>query len=420
MINHLKLTNVGPTPDLEMDFARRLNIFTGDNGLGKTFLLDVIWWTLSRTWPSELNPKLISGQKALPTGGAGEAMICFRCNGDNREYSYRYQRREQAWIGESKQPGAAILALYAMSDGSFALWDQRRNYRRANDDDIPAYIFSPPEVWDGLAGPGNTWLCNGLIRDWANWQNKNGVLFNNLKTVLKTLSPSSRELLEPGELTRISLRDVRDIPTIRMSYQHEVPIVHASAGIRRILALAYFLVWAWEEHKLAAERLGEAVARQVVFLIDEIEAHLHPSWQRSIVPALLSVMETLDADVKVQLITTTHAPLIMTSVEPFFTPEQDAWFDFNFERAKVVLRRGDFEKHGDAGTWLVSEAFDLKSGRSTEYEKLVEEAAFLLEETEPNKDNIKAMYERLIRALGPKDTFLFNWRALCFKKGWIE
>jgi hypothetical protein len=31
-------------------------------------------------------------------------------------------------------------------------------------------VFSPKEVWDGLEREDGTWLCNGLIRDWASWQ----------------------------------------------------------------------------------------------------------------------------------------------------------------------------------------------------------------------------------------------------------
>ena len=205
-----------------------------------------------------------------------------------------------------------------------------------------------------------------------------------------------------------------------MPYQQEVAVVHASSGMRRIMALAYFLVWAWEEHKQAAKQLGEPATRQITFLVDEIESHLHPSWQRRIVPTLLSVMAKLTKIAKVQLITATHSPLIMASVEPLFDAQQDAWFDLDFERKKVVLRRRDFEKHGDVATWLVSEAFDLKSGRPIEYERLVEEASTLLDKDQPTEKQISEMNEKLVLALGPKDDFLFNWRYICKQKGWLK
>jgi hypothetical protein len=110
----------------------------------------------------------------------------------------------------------------------------------------------------------------------------------------------------------------------------------------------------------------------------------------------------------------------MASVEPLFDAQQDAWFDLDFEHEKVMLRRRDFEKHGDVATWLVSEAFDLKSGRPIEYEGLVEEASALLDKDQPTAKQIGEMHEKLVRALGPKDEFLFRWRAICDKKGWFK
>ncbi len=41
MLRELHLNRIGPTPTADITFAERLNVLTGDNGLGKTFLLDV-------------------------------------------------------------------------------------------------------------------------------------------------------------------------------------------------------------------------------------------------------------------------------------------------------------------------------------------------------------------------------------------
>ena len=50
MLESIHLKDVGPAPEMKMDLAPRLNLITGDNGLGKSFLLDVAWWVLTRTW----------------------------------------------------------------------------------------------------------------------------------------------------------------------------------------------------------------------------------------------------------------------------------------------------------------------------------------------------------------------------------
>ena len=97
------------------------------------------------------------------------------------------------------------------------------------------------------------------------------------------------------------------------------------AGMRRVIALAYCLVWAWEEHKRAAGQLGDEPSGQIIFLIDEIESHLHPKWQRSVVPAVLSAMRELNPEAEVQLVAATHSPLIMASIEPEFDNVTDAW-----------------------------------------------------------------------------------------------
>ncbi len=426
MLKRLKLNNIGPADNMDLEFGPRLNLITGDNGLGKSFLLDIAWWTLTRKWPSEINTKLTAGKKALPSTD-GPASIEFSFTSKMKEESYKseFLRREQSWAGRPGRPPNPGLVFYAMADGSFAVWDPARNYwRTQNDvdvqDRIPAYVFGPTEVWDGLNGKDGKPICNGLVLDWAGWQKEKGEAFKSLSAVLDVLSPSTEEPLVPGKFTRISLDDARDIPTIRMPYGQDVAVLHASAGMRRIIALAYLLVWTWEEHKKAAELLGEESTKQVVFLIDEVESHLHPQWQRKIIPALLVVVQKLIKKAGVQIITATHSPLIMASVEPLFEESMDAWFDLDFERKKVVLTHRDFEKHGDAGNWLTSEAFDLDSGRSVEYETLINKAEVLLEKEKPTTKEITKVNEELVAALSPKDEFLFRWRYICKKKGWLE
>ena len=415
MLKYLKLSNVGPATAMELEFGKRLNLLTGDNGLGKSFLLDIAWWALTRRWPAETNPALTAGKKALPAA-SGRATIQFATTetADPEIVEAEFVHQAQNWPVPAAQANPA-LTLYAMADGSFAVWDPARNSSHLTR--IPAYVFSPAEVWDGLQGSDGKPLCNGLILDWAGWQKQKGAAFKNLSAVLDVLSPSPEEPLRPGKLTRLSLDDARDIPTIRMPYGQDVAVLHASAGMRRIFALAYLLVWTWEEHKKAAALLRTDTAKQVVFLIDEIESHLHPQWQRKIIPALIAVVQKLIRQAEVQLIAATHSPLIMASAEPFFDPATDAWFDLDFERRRVILRRREFEKHGDAAGWLVSDAFDLPSGRALEYEHLVARAAKLLEKEKVDKSAVQQMNQQLVDALSPKDDFLFRWRYICTQKG---
>ncbi len=426
MIQSLKIKNIGPAPEMELKFGQRLNILTGDNGLGKSFLLDIIWWLMTKKWPSELNYNLTAGKMALPTDRKNKATMEAVFSGSSKTLSVpsEFILKEQKWKVQRGRPPMPGLIFYALADGSFAVWDPARNYWKSKGDlrqgRPPAYVFSPKEVWDGLQNEEGVWICNGLIRDWASWQKEKGRAFDLLSTVLGVLSPSKDEPIIPGDLTRISLDDVRDMPTLRMPYGQDVAVVHASSGMRRIIALAYFLVWCWEEHLKAKELLGEQPETKSVFLIDEVESHLHPKWQRVIIPSLIHVMDKLVNSAEVQIITATHSPLIMASIETLFNSSKDAWFDIDMIHNQVVLKNCEFEKHGDVSSWLLSNAFDLNSSRSVEAEQLINEASSLLIQEAPSETMLREMNEKLVRSLGVKDEFLFRWRAICDKKGWLK
>ena len=190
-----------------------------------------------------------------------------------------------------------------------------------------------------------------------------------------------------------------------------MPIVHASSGVRRIAALAYILVWSWTEHLRAAEQLGMDSTRQIVLLFDEIEAHLHPRWQRAVVPAMLKVMDKL-SDIyapSVQLVAATHSPLVLTSVEPLFDEERDRLFHLGIRDGQVHLDEEPWAKQGDVLNWLVSETFGLRQGRSIEAERAIEAAeAFMRDDSTALPENLKSrdeIHRELERVLPGHDPF---------------
>jgi hypothetical protein len=424
MLELLDLKNVGPAPQLEMELAPRLNLLTGDNGLGKSFLLDVAWWALTRRWPHDLNPRLTSGYAARPSDVREPATIGFRLTsskGASVTYESKYVPRDESWLGRAGRPWNPGLVIYAHADGGFSVWDPARNYwkKRGNIDvqeRLPGYVFSAKEVWDGLEvdvdGKG-TVVCNGLLRDWSTWIREKGETSERLADVFGKLSPPG-EVLTIGPLTRLSVNDARDIPSIRSAYADSVPIVHASSGIRRVAGLAYMLLWSWNEHAIAAAQLGESSTSQVVMLFDEIESHLHPRWQRSILASVLHIVESMHDQATVQLLAATHSPLVLASAEPIFDEKTDAWFDIDLETMNaathVVLRRRPFVRHGDVSNWLTSEAFDLRSPRSLEAEQAIEKARALLRQAAPSPEQARAVDDELRRAALPDiDPFWVRW-----------
>ncbi|RLT45168.1 MAG: ATP-binding protein [Chloroflexi bacterium] len=426
MLASLNLHGIGPAQNLDMQLGQRVNLFTGDNGLGKSFILECAWWALSGHWP---------GLPAFPRDAAGQSDPEIRyevTDATGKLYSglSLYDWESQEWSSPSDRPNIPGLLIYARMDGAFAIWDPTRNQQTSSKaSSFAPLAFTQSDIWDGLrdeeAGK-TTYLSNGLIADWIHWQNgPNEEPFRTLKNVLLRLSPPGIERgdmgrLEPGAPQRLP-RDSRLIPTIRHSYG-QVPVVYASAGVRRILALAYLIVWAWEEHKTQSRLIRKAPQKRMVILIDEIEAHLHPQWQRTILPALLDVWKDLAQDLQIQLLIATHSPLVMASMEPFFDDSGDKIFHLDVAQSsqsgtEVVVQEQDFVKYGSVDSWLRSDVFELAQARSLQAEKAIEDARRLQEAEVVTKENVIEVSDRLIKYLAANDGFWSRWLYFADRHG---
>jgi hypothetical protein len=411
MLQNIHLRGVGPAPELSLEFAPRLNLLTGDNGLGKSFVLDIAWWALTGTWADrsawprrEVAPiptieYKIEEPVSSPEGNKIPA----------HQFQSTYSFVVEKWgaAGRSLSPS---LVLYARVDGSFSVWDSVRNALRPSGEvdlfSSWAYHFSPVEIWDGLSEGGRV-FCEGLIRDWVAWQRQKNGPYLQLRDVLSLLSPEGEEL-RPGEPTRVSTSDVRDHPTLEMPYG-QIPLIFASAGMKRVISLAYLLVWAWQEHQQAAKLRHLPQAESIIFLVDEIESHLHPKWQRLILPALLKVAASLKNDVKVQALVTTHSPLVLASAEPLFDEGKDALFTFDLKDGQVEVSRAEWRSRGDASSWLTSDVFDLGEARSVEAEKAIQQAKEAMRQPDLPLETKRRIHHELTAVLKDTDPFWGRW-----------
>ena len=385
MLKSLKLHGVGPVRDLSATFGERLNIVTGDNGLGKSFLLDVCFWVLTGTWPGR--------RMALPDSNFKSPKISYevksKARAAPREATFSFGR--QSWSRQRGRPPIPGLVLYAAIDGSFAVWDPARNYWRDYpfarhpeefDPHWPRAFQFPPEfvsdyedvgtatirrdVANGLEEGGQV-LCNGLIADWSEWfyqRSSEPIVnaFEYLEQVVSVLSHPT-EPIHCVEPRKVYLTDSRKFPALELPYGI-VPYPHWSAGVKRIVNFAYLLVWAWVSHLEAAGMRKEEPTGRIILLIDEVEAHLHPKWQRTILPAIQSVVEKLQKDVEVQILAATHSPLVLASLEPTFDEATDQLFSFNLDATKPAQKMVTFDPvpwavHGDVVAWLTSDVFGL-------------------------------------------------------------
>ena len=80
-----------------------------------------------------------------------------------------------------------------------------------------------------------------------------------------------------------------------------------SGGQRAVLALAADLAWRMAQGN---PHLDDPLGSEAIVLIDEIELHLHPSWQQRILTDLRRTFPNT------QFIVSTHSPQVLTTVEP--------------------------------------------------------------------------------------------------------
>src|SRR5262249_3445230 len=155
--------------------------------------------------------------------------------------------------------------------------------------------------------------------------------------------------------------------------------------------------------------------QHIALLIDEIESHLYPRWQRTLLPSILQVGKALEAGVDLQILATTYAPLVLASIEPHFDEDRDSLFllELDDRTKNVALGMLTWAKQGDAVGWLTSPVFGLQQARSREAEEAVEAAkAFMRGDTKMLRSGLRskaAIQKALEKSLPGLDPFWPRW-----------
>ena len=405
----LEFSGLGPVKTLRLNAAKRLNLVTGDNGLGKTFLLDVAWWALTQEW---------ADRPIIPIGQTiSDVWIKFlvATNSEAKPVTAKYDHTTFNWQMRGQLPAMSSLVVYARVDGSFAVWDPANVILSGS----PApgqqrsVVFSRDEVWDGKEPQ-----IEGLIRDLVKWQSRpdKHPAFSTFEKVLKRISPPDLGELSIDEPQRI-LGQKKEIPTLKHPYG-KVPITYESAGIRRVMTLAYLIVWAWEEHKIQAKQAGKKEERQMVIILDEAEAHLHPKWQRVLLPALMGIGADLHEELAIQFIVATHSPLVMASSESIFDDDKDKLFHLDMTKeGKVTFKELEFTLQGSSNSWLQSHIFGLKFAGSVDAEKALRKATAILERGSATKQEVITVSAELTEHIATEDPFWMRWVLFAGKHG---
>jgi hypothetical protein len=273
MLESLHLKNVGPAPEMKMDLAPRLNLVTGDNGLGKTLLLDCAWFALSRTWPVTWD-----GKGVVPEREGAEIASKERLGKATLESESRFDFGRSAWSDSGGRANTGELeplaiVVYLRVDGGISIFDPLRTrdglrsagsagpYPVLSESEPSSSSFATANIFDGLELQLNKTrrVCEGLVRDVARWAvERNNAEFERLAALVEQLAGDEQFRLI-HKVGRVYVDDARDYPFLS-GPGGELPVAQAPAGLRRILGLAYLVVWAWREHKIAGASRSEPQA----------------------------------------------------------------------------------------------------------------------------------------------------------------
>jgi predicted ATP-binding protein involved in virulence len=163
-----------------------------------------------------------------------------------------------------------------------------------------------------------------------------------------------------------------------------LPVSYLSDGIRNLIALVADLA-----HR--AVRLNPHLGAQAcesasgIVLIDEVDMHLHPSWQQTVVGSLQSAFPNI------QFIVTTHSHLVVSTVP--------------MECIRIVGDDGSVpqptvQTQGADSPFALSEVFGVDSMPPVEIVNALSDYRFLVEQGKVETDEAKRLWTQLVAHFG--------------------
>lgn len=304
-IETLKVHNAGPFKDLKITFNSRVNILIGANGVGKTSVLRCL-----SVAPTYCN------MQDMRVGENGNISFSTKENEQIHSYGFSWSKPTQYRAGMSPQPYNSRVGTYAHFAGNdrqyrlFAIGANRHfSYRRIegmkreepSNERIKAVLSKNLSYLDTTEMPNvKQWMINRYFvidKDWAKVEKYN---WNKLNDLLSTLAPKGAQFA----FERIG----RDLEPIFSLNHRECYLEELSSGYKSVLSMLFSII-DWIEGVNEGEQAYIDKAEGTV-LIDEIDTHLHPSWQCSILTTLCTIFP------KLQFIVTTHSPFVISNAQP--------------------------------------------------------------------------------------------------------
>ena len=341
-ITAIDLVNIGPFVKQRFEFDETWNVLLGDNGVGKSSILKAIAIAVTGKRSSEYADRLLrSGQNA------GEIVLHF----GQRKYLTTLSRDSEGMVMVESLSGSPYRLEEVLITGFSALrsigWEipkdrgQPGAARPTADDILP--------LLSGDRDPRLQGVKQLILRlhhsiestgtpedDRARYK----TLWNSLFDVFRELTRGVP--IEPGSIDP-------QLGKIYIETQDgEVPLENLSQGTLSLISWTGALLQ--RLHEIA--RRGEDPQKgAAIVLVDEIDAHMHPAWQRTLTKRLGKMFPNA------QFIVTSHSPLMVGSldVDQVYRLARD-------DDDRVVVERPDYALRGlGAGGLLTSNLFGLET-----------------------------------------------------------
>lgn len=304
-IETLKVHNAGPFKELKINFNPRVNILIGANGVGKTSVLRCL--SIAPTY---------SNMEDMRLGENGNISIETKENEQTHCYGFSWSKPTQYRASMSPQPyqtKTGGIAHFAGNDRLYKIFSIGANryfsYKRIegmqretpSKERLKSYLYQNLHYLDTTEMPGiKQWMINRYFvveKEWAIVEKYN---WNKLNDLLSTLAPKGAQFA----FERIE----RDLEPIFSLNHRECYLEELSSGYKSVLSMLFSII-DWIEGVNEGEQAYIDKAEGTV-LIDEIDTHLHPSWQSTILTTLSTIFSHL------QFIVTTHSPFVISNALP--------------------------------------------------------------------------------------------------------
>ena len=355
----MKLTYVGienfraiERLDLELDPA--LTVFHGDNAHGKTSILDAIAVGLGRI-PTRLpDVSGIGFRKTDRRGSHSLRVMLTVSDGNGREIKWDRgvgrlgptvveaglkEAIDRIVIADRTGDKPLDLPIIANYDANRAAFDAPRR-RRSFKTEFRRYAALEGalsartnfrEFFKWFYAKENEELREQKARRDFDFRLKD------LNAVRQAIASMVRGVSSP----RIELGPLRFVVSVESRRKAEnLTLNQLSGGWRIMLALAADLAWRMAQGN---PHLDDPLASEAIVLIDEIELHLHPSWQQRVLPDLARTFPNT------QFVVSTHSPQVLTSVRP------DCIVELRRENGNIVAEPASAPTYGaEAGDVLAA------------------------------------------------------------------